>query len=92
MRFSAPIDGWSAYYALLTDALSRSPQSGARSAPQSAPRSAKPRAPKAPRESLLERIDHWFSDQRTRARERYLAESSDLAELESRMRELNRYY
>lgn len=88
MRFSAPIDGWSAYYALLTDALSRSPQSGARSAP----RSAKPRAQKAPRESLLERIDHWFSDQRTRARERYLAESSDLAELESRMRELNRYY
>ena len=89
MRFSAPIDGWSAYYALLTDALSRSPQSAPRSAK---PRAATPPAPKVPGESLLERIDHWFSDQRTRARERYLAESSDLAELESRMRELNRYY
>jgi uncharacterized protein DUF3563 len=86
MRFSAPIDGWSAYYALLTEALSKSSQPASRAA---ADRSA---ALPAPRTSLLERIDHWFADQRSRARERYLAESTDLCQLESRMRELDRYY
>ncbi len=79
MRTTTPIDGWSAYYALLTDALSASPPAAARPV-------------KAPRRSLLERLDHWFSDQRSRARERYLAESADLCELEMRMRELDRRY
>ena len=79
MKASTPVDGWSAYYALLTDALSSPSQTA-------------PRAAKRPRRSLLERLDGWFSDQRSIARERYLAESADLCELESRMRELNRYY
>ena len=82
MKATTPIDGWSAYYTLLSNALA-SPY-------EFTPRSS--RVAKPPRCSLMERLDHWFSDQRTRARERYLAESSDLCQLESRMRELNRYY
>jgi len=94
MRYAPPVDGWSAYYALLTDALSASPRSAPRSyrdAPAVPPTSA-PQIAAKPRRSLMERLDNWFSDQRTRARERYLAESSDLCELETRMREINRYY
>lgn len=40
MRTTAPIDGWSAYYALLTDALSAQP-------------TREPRAPAKPRRPLL---------------------------------------
>lgn len=79
MRATAPIDGWSAYYALLTDALSAQP-------------AREPRAPAKPRRSLSERMDHWFTDQRVRERERYLAQSTDLADLERRMRRIDRYY
>ncbi|MEP7061423.1 MAG: DUF3563 family protein [Betaproteobacteria bacterium] len=86
MRFSAPIDGWSAYYALLSDALAKPSQRAPRAPAE--PSTSRP----TPRASLLERVDHWFSDQRSRARERYLAESADLCELESRMREIERYY
>lgn len=79
MRTTAPVDGWSAYYALLTDALSALP-------------AREPRKPAKPRRSLAERLDHWFTDQRIRERERYLAQASDLADLERRMRQLDRYY
>jgi len=89
MRYAPPVDGWSAYYALLTDALSATPRSAPRSY-RDAP--AVPQVVAKPRRTLMERLDNWFSDQRTRARERYLAESSDLCELETRMREINRYY
>lgn len=85
MKYATPIDGWSAYYALLTDALSARPTpliETARRAP----------APQRRSRSLLERLDHWFADQRERQRERYLAQATDLCDLESRMRELNRYY
>ena len=85
MKYATPIDGWSAYYALLTDALSARPTPLMATA-RRAPRPAKPRG------SLLERLDHWFADQRERQRERYLAQSTDLCDLEARMRELNRYY
>ncbi len=85
MRLAPPVDGWSSYYALLTDALS----APTRAMPRSA-RDARPS--QAPRQTFLERMDNWFADQRTRARERYLAESTDLCDLETRMRELNRYY
>lgn len=92
MKYATPIDGWSAYYALLTDALSARPTpliETARRAPETARRAP---APQRPRRSLLERLDHWFADQRERQRERYLAQATDLCDLESRMRELNRYY
>jgi len=89
MRYAPPVDGWSAYYALLTDALSASPRSAPRNY-REAPSA--PQVAAKPRRTLMERLDNWFSDQRTRARERYLAESSDLCELETRMREINRYY
>lgn len=79
MRATAPIDGWSAYYALLTDALSAQP-------------TRELRAPAKPRRPLLERIDHWFTDQRLREREHYLAQASDLADLERRMNRIDRYY
>jgi hypothetical protein len=79
MRATAPIDGWSAYYALLTDALSAQPARA-------------PRAPTKPRRTLSERIDHWFTDQRIRERDRYLAEATDLADLERRLRAIDRYY
>lgn len=85
MKYATPIDGWSAYYALLTDALSAGPTPLL----QTQRRAAKAQQP---RRSLLERLDHWFADQRERQRERYLAQSSDLCDLEARMRELNRYY
>ena len=79
MNTTAPIDGWSAYYALLTDALSAQPARA-------------PKAPAKPRRSLSERLDRWFTDQRIRERDRYLAEASDLADLEHRMRRIDRYY
>jgi Protein of unknown function (DUF3563) len=79
MRTTAPIDGWSAYYALLTDALSASPQ-------------ARSRQPAKPRRSWLTRLDDWFADQRSLARERYLAQATDLSDLERRMREIDRYH
>jgi hypothetical protein len=78
MRTTAPVDGWSAYYALLTDALSASPQ-------------VESPTPAKPRRSWLERLDDWFADQRTIARERYLAQASDLSDLERRMREIDRH-
>lgn len=78
-RTTTPIDGWSAYYALLTDALSAPPQ-------------AVPRDPVKPRRSLIDRLDDWFADQRQNARERYLAQASDLSDLERRMREIDRHY
>jgi len=79
MRTIAPIDGWSAYYALLTDALAASPHAHARK-------------PSKPRRSWLTRLDDWFADQRTVARERYLAQAIDLPDLERRMREIDRYH
>ncbi len=87
MRVStAPVDGWSAYYALLTEALSASPR-------PNAARNADAR-PAVRRRSLAERIDHWFAERRIAEQERYLAQSADLCELERRQRDVNlwRYY
>lgn len=43
-----------------------------------------------PRRGLLDRLDRWFWDQEQRAREAYLAESTDIYDLEVRMRHLER--
>jgi hypothetical protein len=51
---------------------------------------------KAPKPAMgwLERFDRWTARQRQRDRERYLARSTDIFELEARIRELERrpYY
>jgi hypothetical protein len=46
------------------------------------------------RVNLLERFDRWVARMRQRDRERYLAQASDVFELEQRIRELERrpYY
>ena len=51
-------------------------------------------APPPRRLTLFERFDRWIARMRQRDRERYLAQSSDVFELESRIRELERrpYY
>jgi len=43
----------------------------------------------APR-GLFARIDHWFWKQEERARDSYLAQASDLCDLEARIRDLER--
>jgi len=50
--------------------------------------------PAQPAVGWLERFDRWAARQRQRERERYLARSSDIFELEARIRELERrpYY
>ncbi len=51
--------------------------------------------PIAPRKlTLFERFDRWIARMRQRDRERYLAQASDVFELEARIRELERrpYY
>jgi len=47
-----------------------------------------PPAPRSP--SWFERFDRWAAAARQRDRERFLAESSDVFELERRMQALNR--
>lgn len=52
------------------------------------------RSPKRPTESSagwLEQLDRWFWTQRQREREAYLAQAQDLADLERRMREIDRH-
>jgi hypothetical protein len=52
-------------------------------------------APPPPRRlTLFERFDRWIARMRQRDRERYLAQASDVFELEARIRELERrpYY
>ena len=51
-------------------------------------------APPSRRLALFERFDRWIARMRQRDRERYLAEASDVFELEARIRELERrpYY
>ena len=44
----------------------------------------------AARRGLLERLDHWFWKQEQRAVEAYLAKSTDIYELEKRIRDLER--
>ncbi|MEO8848796.1 MAG: DUF3563 family protein [Casimicrobiaceae bacterium] len=88
MRTATPVDSWSAYFALLTEALSVSSQRLER--PHATPRADAFRS--VPKRTLMERLDHWFADHRSRARERYLAESKDLCELETRMRELDQRF
>ena len=51
----------------------------------------RPTRPAGTRSSgILERIDRWFWRQSLRERERYLARSQDVFELEERMRRLER--
>jgi len=45
---------------------------------------------KAPSAGLLDRLDHWFWQQEQRQREAYLAQASDIYDLERRMRQLER--
>ena len=50
-----------------------------------------PAKPKAPAAGLLDRLDHWFWRQEQRQREAYLAQASDIYDLERRMRHLERF-
>jgi Protein of unknown function (DUF3563) len=85
MRATTPVDAWSAYYSLLTEALSKTTMSSADAAALRA--SGYPK-----RLSWFDRVDRYFAKQREEARERYLAQSSDLADLERRMREIDRFH
>jgi len=60
-------------------------------APSSTPRRS---PPSTPRLHALDRLDHWFWRQRQKSRDAYLAGSSDVADVERRLRELERrpYY
>ena len=71
---------------------------GAMTAPWSAgqrgPKPSMPENAAKPAIGWLERLDRWAARQRQRELERYLARSSDIFELEARIRELERrpYY
>jgi Protein of unknown function (DUF3563) len=54
-------------------------------------RGSAPEMPARSRSSWLERLDHWLWDQRQRDTEAYLAQSSDLADLERRLRDIDRH-
>src|SRR5438552_19007162 len=77
---------WSGALTRSADALG-SRRSGVDAGHESDPRSmnASPRSP-----GLLERIDRWFRRQEQRDRERYLAQSQDVLDLEQRIRRLER--
>ena len=47
-----------------------------------------PAVRREPKASLLTRLDHWFYRQQMNARDAYLAESTDIFDLERRMRHL----
>lgn len=47
-------------------------------------------APAAPRRGLLDWLDTWFWKQEVKSREAFLAQSTDIVELEQRMRWLER--
>jgi hypothetical protein len=44
---------------------------------------------RSPRRSWLDRLDNWFWKQEMKRREAYLAQSSDIFDLEQRMRSLD---
>lgn len=54
------------------------------------PRTGKAAPVAAPRQKLLDRVDAWFSRQEQEARERYLAGSRDVFELERRIEAMDR--
>ena len=49
-----------------------------------------PFQPAAPRRGLMERLENWFWTQRQRDIEAYLAQATDLHDLEARIRDLER--
>jgi hypothetical protein len=59
-----------------------------------APRPSRRMPPPAARLHALEHLDRWFWRQRQKHRDAYLASSTDLADVERRLRELERrpYY
>jgi hypothetical protein len=51
---------------------------------------AKPEQGSAPKRGVMERLEQWFWTRRQRDIEAYLAQSSDIHDLEARMRKLER--
>lgn len=49
-------------------------------------------AVREPKQSWLDRLDDWLWDQELKSREAFLAKSSDIADVERRMRYLERGY
>ena len=95
MRTAQPVDAWTAYFAILTEALSGSPsprefrrQGDTRPANSvaAAPATFRP----AVRRGLVDRLDHWFWTQRQRSFERELGRCTDIYELEAKMRAFER--
>jgi Protein of unknown function (DUF3563) len=54
------------------------------------PRDGAPARTTAPSAGLFDRLDYWFWQQEQRQREAYLAQASDIYDLERRMRQLER--
>ena len=54
------------------------------------PRTPTDAEPAAPRRGLVERLEHWFWTQRQKDLEAYLAQSTDIHDLEARIRDLER--
>lgn len=99
MRTAQPVDAWTAYFTLLTQALSASPppRELRREVDQPSPKAAVARlappavaAPLPLRRGFIDRLDHWFWSQRQRSFERQLAQCNDIYELEARMRSFER--
>jgi hypothetical protein len=99
MRTAQPVDAWTAYFAILTEALSASPlprefrgESGqgsplkAAASPLSSPTAAR----QLLHRGLIDRLDHWFWTQRQRSFERQLAQCNDIYEVEAQMRSFER--
>ncbi len=53
---------------------------------------AAPVKPRAPKRGWMERLEHWFWRQRQRDLEAYLAQATDVHDLETRIRALERDY
>ena len=103
MRTAQPVDAWTAYFAILTEALSAtpSPREFRREVDQRppkpaaavvAPALASPIATARPvsRRGFVDRLDHWFWSQRQRSFERQMAQCKDIYELEAQMRSFER--
>ena len=78
---------------LLAEALggARERKPAARGAkPRGSARRSAPRSVREPRSSWLDRLDAWFWRREQKAREAYLARSTDVFDLERRIRDLER--
>ena len=88
-RTRMPIDGLD-IFSLMANAMSMQPLFPEPTQPHDAPADVRADNSKKSRRGLLDRLDHWFWTLEQRALEKQLAASTDIYDLEVRIREIER--